>query len=358
MANSQITDTATGVNVLSDQVVPKFKVEGTTRTYGQMVEFFLGKEGELGIRTQNAPPPGEDNFFDQQSVLTEENPVVAFSGDTIVKLLEHPRSLVTVSPQEIRFSVSQAAASTTEESTSVVVDSRKEIADTVESVLIGSSLSNFSRVIPRVESFAVVRASTSKSKEQIRKIFLESQKVGLSFSLKSQKSESVMINLLKVPNLKAKFQYNFFKIGEDDVEKEEDQSRDPLANGKAKPFEVPRFVKLTWNVVGVSNRITGTDNIFKENRQLRDDLFSRRRGVIGVDSDNFRDSLKKDRKHRSPITRQNTEREIVDVHEPETAVESIANPVMFGNSVTVVFNAIKDDKDNISEIPYASITEI
>lgn len=302
------------------------KTEGTTQTYGQLITIPERKD----VST---------------SKKTESHQTTVSPRDTLVKIVPNNQKSQSLGvSMELndtdRSKISVAAFSDTK--TPTVALDRDD--DHGESVLEGNRLNNFSTVARNRETHALVLGSTIKSKEEIKKVLTEAKKVDMMITLKSKDSEELEFNNLKEIDPEIEFTYQFFVSDEEDISSQEDQAQDPLLKGDI--FDVPRYVELTWQPVGVTERLTAEEmNDKPEIRELKRNTFAKKKGVAGFNSTNFKNSFEKHKKRMNPTKREGIEREVTDIHKLDVALESTSNKNRFSNSVNAVFNV--DEQDEI-----------
>jgi hypothetical protein len=158
----------------------------------------------------------------------------------------------------------------------------------------------------------------------------------LSFVLYSRKSESLNYNTLIVPILKAECVYNFYDAMETDVKSQEDPSKDPLL--KSKPYNVPRYVDISWDVFSV----TEPTYINFDTRKAKSDLFDSKNGTSSTKTGGTVNSHDKYAKNTNPLLVDGVKKELVDTHNPEKAFGAIANDLMFSNAIDL--NIVPDEK--------------
>jgi hypothetical protein len=233
-----------------------------------------------------------------------------------------------------KSNIASAAASSNRGATVVLPEDR--LSTDPPNDLFQTLLGSIARVTPKVEEFVLVEGSFVKSKESIREALIEAQKVDLSISLKSKRSESIEVNTLKTPNLEAKLVYNFFTEDEEDVEVQEDQSRDPLLTQK--PYNVPRYVDLRWSPTVVTEQITAVQKQAKKNEAIRKESFFLPKGVQSKKSENFSQSTSRAKKRERPLVRDGVRQRITDIHNLNKAFDSVNNRRRFANSIPAVLN--------------------
>lgn len=296
-----------------------FKREGTSQTYGQLVIF----------------PSKQDN------VPVDPKAIVQSPRDVIVKLVpngEGVLNLARISDTE-RSKISLAAFSPNQQAVinlSAALDINGAFTE------IGKQESvNISSVIQNVENFAIV-VGGSKSNTELTKILKESSKVDLFVTLKSQESEVLEYNNLQEVDLEAKFVYNFYVPEETNIASQEDQSQDPLL--KKDIFNVPRYVKLTWEAKHAKELLFDKENDF-----LR--VFPK--GVVGNASYDFKNSFQKAAKKTNLINSDGRSYELTDIHNLDVAFNSINNANVFTNTINVVL----ETSDNLVSIDNLPVTE-
>jgi len=111
-----------------------------------------------------------------------------------------------------------------------------------------------------IQNFAIVAGST-KSKDARNSAIKRSLQVDSLITSKSKESEEIEFNNLKQIGIKAEFVYNFFVPEEKNYVTEENPLLDPLL--KDSLFDVPRYVKLTWESQSVSEELSDVDTDFQ-----------------------------------------------------------------------------------------------
>lgn len=365
------------------------KIEGTTTTFGQNI-------GELQIEQETTPtsntttqsvagsvplsssPPSTPlSTVPKSSVSLTPPPVSSPPGrtaqqfssvvpeDTIVKVVQNIGELdtsvnkfgdISSLPCKAKSNIAVVAASSNASAVAVLPKSSFESPIlSSEKSLASSFLGDFSRSFPRVEGSVVVKGSMLKTKEEQKKILNEAQKVDLSISLKSKRSESIELNTLEEPALELDFVYNYFVESEGSVEDQEDQSKDPLV--KNPPYQVPRYVELKWNASNVSVPLAGTEKEVNKNKTIRKESFSNKKGVFGNGSSNFRDSSSKTKKNANPLFMDGKVKKMTDTHKLEDGFDTLVNSKAFPNKVSVVVGT-QEQKSTLNTIPFTSIKKI
>jgi hypothetical protein len=358
------------------------KIEGTSTTYGQDITILPTVESDSST-IDAASRDGVSVPISPTSVLTTQNregslssPAITdpeaavrnFFGayvsplkvpvDTVVQIVQQSSDTPTTDSGIFggfndRANIAVAAASTGD--TDAVVSVSRGIFGAFgsgERSIDDTFLGNFINTSPNFPHTAIVRGSIYKDNEEVKKALTEAQKVDLSITIKSKDSESIQMNTLKEPVLKSRVVYNYFIPTEGDVIEQEDQAKDPLL--KNRPVDVPRYVELRWNMAQVTNPLAGTEKEVKKNADIRREYFGPRRGVAGLNSFNFKDSIASQRKRFSPINEDGVLKNIVDIHNPETAFRNTANSGLFANSVSMFLNT-QQSRGTLSSIPFLSI---
>ena len=221
----------------SIQSFNNFKRESTSQTYGQLVIF----------------PSRQD------SAPTDPKSVVQSPRDIVVKLLSansEPLNLARIVDTE-RSKISVAAMTPNKQ---VVINMSAAIsADKSFSEAGKQEFANISSVVQNIQDFAIV-VGGSKPEAELQSVLKQSIKTDLFITLKSKDSEIVDYNNLKDIQINSKFTYNFYTPEECDVKSQEDQSLDPLLKNSIS--EVPRFVKLTWDPVNITEQLSTTESDF------------------------------------------------------------------------------------------------
>lgn len=191
--------------------------------------------------------------------------------------------------------------------------------------------------ITHIAESDTVKESEHKSTEEINKILTEAQKVDLLISLRSDSSEIINFNTIKIPEFEGNFVYNFFMSDEEDVELQEDQSKDPLL--KSAPSRVSKYVGLEWIITDTTEPMTGTESAVKDNKKLRDDAFSQEKGVFSDISDNFKNSIESNKKRTAPTSAPSSAagRGIgppKDLNSLEVGFDAVSNPLKYSNNIS------------------------
>jgi hypothetical protein len=363
-----------------------YKTEGTSTTYGQDVHVddgsgfdssFVSPSVGAGVSPSGAPPM----MAESEGVGTSKGVGNIASSNTNVKVVEKIDNLFvtecgllsTFSPSA-KSDIAIAAASTNKEATVVVSADTSKFKNppptsqqfagqnTIEAIsmasipqsITGQLMNNVAQVVPNVIKNAAVIDSTIKSKPEVRAVLEESQKVDLTITIKSKDSETLDFNLIKIPNLELKLNYNFFEPGEEDIERQEDKSKDPLLGNR--PTSVPRYVQLNWSPSIVTNPITGTELEAKKNEKFRAENFFKEKGATSRDSSSVPKSIEKSKKRTPSLTINGVPQSIVDVHEPEVAFNAVANSQIFPNSISTVINA-EDQTEVLTSLPILEFIE-
>ena len=344
-----------------------FKTEGTSVTYGQDIRL-QGEESTSGAATMAPQITAND--------LTSKG---IAPSDTIVNVVESTEKVlqtacgfvITRVTPKTKSSIALAAASPLPNATVVIAKNETKFINpppttyqsigyspgreqlSIQNSITTALINNAAIVAPNVVKRAVVVGSEIKPKEEIKKILEEAQKVDLTISLKSNDSESLDFNTLKIPNTSFKLHYNFFEEGEEDIEKQEDIATDPLL--KNKPINVPKYVRFDWTPARVTDPISGTELEAKKHEEFRIDNFFTPKGTA---TDGTL-SLYKPRDMATistPLLKDGLPQTLVDIHSPEEAFKSIANKAVFGNSVPMVVQENEDE--NVSVLPALEVLEM
>ncbi|MEK6879197.1 MAG: hypothetical protein AABY22_06285 [Nanoarchaeota archaeon] len=285
----------------------KFKTEGTSQTFGQMVIF-----GNV---------PGFNNLTNTQTSIS--------SKTTNVNILKTTVSSAA-NLDETKVQIAVAAASNDSNATIVL----KEQGNSAVGISDVGNLSNTNTLTVSVFD------SQTKTKEEVKDILTESKKVDLSISLKSKNSEKIEFNNLQMPQLNGKFNYIFFAEDEADVDSQEDPSKEIS--------EFSRFSNLQWDIVEVSEDLTDEElekNEAKEINNLKEKIFKQPRGVSGFLDKNFGNSISKSLKNFNLFNlNENIKSEIVDVHKIEKAFDSISNNNIFSNTINTSINVNRSNE--------------
>jgi hypothetical protein len=284
------------------------KTEGTSKTYGQVV--------------QN-PVTGKFQSISAGVYLDAKT-------DTIAKFIENQDKKESdqgssAAPVYVGAAPDVVVATVTSSKFDII----QQIA---KGNLNGAVANNIINSSPKVQETIVV-PSVWKKPEEIREILKESQKVDLLISLKSKESEALQFNTVQLPDLSAKFEYQFYEVNENDINIQEDQDKDPLLKNDLK--NVPKYVKLSWYPVSVKERLESQrlENIDIKNKFLKLD-----RGVAGYANSNFKKAFNKSKKKVNLIEKDGRKIELVDTHRLDEAFDAIANNNKFSNSIHSVVN--------------------
>lgn len=298
-----------------------FKREGTSQTYGQLVIF----------------PSKQDD------VPVDPKTIVQSPKDVIVKLIPNgggQLNLARIVDTE-RSKISLAAVSANKQA--VINLSAAFDVDGAFSEASKQELANISAVVENIEDFAIVVGS-SKSTLELANSLKESAKVDLFVTLKSQESEVLEYNNLQTVDLTTKFVYNFFIPEETNIASQEDQTKDPLL--KTDIFNVPRYVKLSWEERHVKQPLTARENDFLK-------VFPKAAGVVGYGSYDFKDSFQKSAKKTNLVNSDGQSFELTDIHNLDVAFNSTNNGKVFTNTINVTF----DTSQNQTQITNLPISE-
>lgn len=345
------------------------KLESTSQTYGQMIIFGKNVSNTTSVLTKSsinsgikagtspASPFGislqeRNNFIDSPSKISQE--VFVNPQDTLVKVIAKVVDAIDdINAVDKERSLIAIAAISNNENATVVVD-RKNIVDTNSIAFVGSVQANVSSFSPNTFEYATVLGSCIKSKEEIKKCLLESQKVDLSITLHSKRSESIDFNNLKIPKLEVNFLYNFFEQSEEDVLLQEDQNADPLL--KNRPVDVPKYSNLLWESAQVTDRLTGTEDVVRKNSEIRRNIFDKPRGQFSISTTNLPFSSNSSQKRIEKINVDGLKRKIMEMHEPEKLFSAIANDSVFPNKVSITLN-IGEQNAVVNSLPYTKISK-
>jgi len=242
------------------------------------------------------------------------------------------------------------AAASTNKSAAVVLPKKGKRKNETPSLLFGALFNDFSNVARNVVEQVVVVGSNTKTKEEVKKSLTEAQKVDLTISLKSRDSESVEFNNLKVPEIDADFQYNFFTETEEDILEQEDPAKDPLL--VRRPLDIPRYIELRWDMAQVTEPLSqdSPSPEKKEITELKKEAFKRHRGVAGYTKATSKRESNRSEKRIKPLNREGLSFKIPEIHEPERVFNSISNHRVFANSIGSVVN-ISKQKNILDTLP-------
>lgn len=282
------------------------KLESTSQTYGQLI--FI--EPKSGFSSETS-----------QSSTTNVN-ILSTTG-------EGETDLETAKAQI-------AIAAANNNNTAIVLKSE-------ESINVLNNIGSVSNTGPLI---ATVINSAIKTKDEIKNILSEAQKVDLSISLKSKESEKIELNTIKIPELRTKFIYQFWEQNESDIFLQEDPGKDPLLNETLK--NVPKYVEMQWDAVEVNEELTDEElgsSEAKEALWLKQKAFQEPRGILGYINKNFKNSFDKSSKKFNLINlNESVKTEIVDIHRLDKAFDSISNEKTFSNTIQISINVNKNNK--------------
>lgn len=375
--------------VLPGSVIPK--LEGTSQTYGQLIRQSPPKLPQVNSALTNSTvkqsaktaeiqvSPRESSVkrspkyvgkprLETPPVKIPNSKVVDFltqarvnTKDTIVKVIRNSKDVevalaafgtIPTLPCKAVSNVATAAALGQDSAT--VVLPRERLVEKKQEGLFGQFLTSFTNVTPNVVEHLVVAGSSIKTKEEQASSLRESQKIDLTITLKSKPSEDLEFNNLKVPDLEVEFFYNFFVEDEEDIEEQEDRSKDPLL--KRRPVDTPRYVSLQWSTAKTTEPLQVNAKNRLLSKEERRGFYSNPRGVASSKSKNFRNSSEKSKKKIRPIVKDGLTQESVDIHDLEVGFNSVSNDKVFANSVKTTFN-ISEQNDNIEFVPIKSISK-
>jgi len=269
------------------------KTEGTSTTYGQDVEYYATVDA-IVLDSSGVESGGESSVIVLQPFVVTLNP----DGELDMPLDKAKARVIMAAISEVSL-----------------VD-----------ITIPLSTGQNAEVAYR-------KGSSSKDRNKLQEILIKAKRIDSSIVLKSNRSEFVQFNTLQTPNLVANFVYNFYTINEDDVEEQEDQEKDPLLISK--PVDVPKYVDLEWDVAGVTEPIAGTEQVARENAEIRQSVCISRNYVVSDKSETFKDSYSKDRARINIVRQDGIEGELMDVNKPQIGFDNIANDRLFPNVVSV-----------------------
>ena len=274
------------------------KREGTSKTYGQ---FILSKN----------------------SVIRDSAEVTPVKVTTLNSPEDSPLFL----SQEIKTQAIVAAANTKESSAIVVpppIQPSRKLTNTSDASLVFPT--------PISSKTISVLNGITLPKNEVLKTLTEAQKIDLFISLHSKQSNSIEFNTLKVPQHSIKFIYQHWKGNESNIVTQEDPELDPLLVSRLK--DVPRYVEISWDIVEVEEQIT--ENVVPRDREtenLKQKIFRAPRGVEKQSNRYMKNlSLIKEDSHKGKI---------VDIHEPELGMKSVANKNEFVNTVKTTIDTKK-----------------
>jgi len=143
------------------------------------------------------PPPISSNVPDNSEPVDGQLPVIPV--DTVVEVIRNTITAVGDSNLGCKAAstVAMAAVSSNKSATAVINDDQFFLDSAHDILLQASVLANVSTVAPKVSKTIVVLGSSVNTKETIKKALTESQKVDLSITLRSKRSEQIEFNNLK-----------------------------------------------------------------------------------------------------------------------------------------------------------------
>lgn len=266
------------------------KIEGTSKTFGQFV---------TTTTTKNVVP-----------------------SKTTIKIPSD------ADPQKTKTQVVIAAANNKNNS-NVTVEQQSEFSDASD---LGEG--------KKITTVMTIAESDILPKEQITKILLESEKIDLLISLKSEDSVPLEYNTLQEPQIEdTKFIYQFWDPNENDLSSQEDPVQDPLLTKTLQ--QVPRYIEIRWKSSEIIEQITENkvDNT-AEAKNLKEKAFRANRGIENFASTMLvRPTNKSLRNLNSLKIGTSSKAKIVDIHEIEKGFESVSNKHEFTNTVHSVINA-------------------
>ena len=324
----------------SSSILITKKVEGTSTTYGQNIQTL--SPGSSPVAAPLSTASAAQDTIVQVETITPAQTVASQAESS--QLLQGEASVNIAMTDVSQSNIAMIAASSESGNTSISV-SAPGMSQADSQVQIEGS--------PLLQS-VVVPGSAYKTKEEIRKILTEAQKVNLSISLKSPRSDSVDINLLKIPTLQAKMVYNFFEVDEEDIVTQEDQSKDPLL--RRKPIDVPRYVEISWNIAETTEPLSETEIGYNKNKLLRQDAFSTKGGVSGYSSTAFKSSVSKSEKDNIPFSKDGVQFSLVDGNNLEKGFDSTVNKQSFANTMSAVIN-VDHQSEVLTRVPVTPPTD-
>lgn len=309
------------------------KIEGTTQTYGQLISLSNSRlsSNNTGLGQTAASSP-HDVLVKIIPNTKEDSP-----GERIV-LNDIDRSKIAIAAYSDTKDPSVALNKDVDDRSNQRINQSPNTTEHRENQL----------------DYATVIGSVLKNRDEIQRILTDARKVDMMITLKSKESEILEFNNLKEIEPDANFTYNFFEDNEEDISSQENQALDPLLTKSA--LDVPRYVKLTWDSITVTEVVEDPaqqNNSRVENkriRQFKDEIFRQKKGVLGYDSSNFKNSFEKSKKQISLLNSNGVNVEVNDVHNLDNAMNSTSNSRVFTNSISAVFN-INDSKNVIANLP-------
>ena len=359
------------------------KLEGTTQTFGQNVVITSQKETnptsalttqaiQEGANQAGTPSTADFGTTAIQAALSDQPALPALDMlepglpavlmpvqtifvnpiDVLVTLIANTSQATVGLGCKEKATISMAAA--TSNKNSIVAVQSDALVQRLPSTLQGSALNSIATVAPNTTITAMVLGSSVKSQEEIKKALTEAQKIDLSITLRSKKSESIEFNTVKKPRFEVDFLYNFFTRDEEEVEVQEDQKLDPLL--KHRPVDTPRYANLMWTIAHVTEPLAGTEEVVKKNKELRRDTFAQPAGQFSLGTHTLPFSTQSSAKNVNPFIQDGIQRDVADINQPERVFSAVANDGSFANSVSVTLNVSTQNKV-ISELPYTNINK-
>jgi len=280
------------------------KVEQTSQTYGQFFQLLTGQSETSSNRSTQGSSGGTIVPTDSiVRVIRNDNN----GGDLILSDTDKARIALAATSDSFQPTVAV--------NTSIVAG---------ENVLATNAANNFSEVVLNngPAEVIIVAGSSYKPIEEIKEILTEAQKIDMMITLKSKDSEALEFNNLKEAQLESKFVYNFFSASEGDVESQEDPAQDPYL--KSSIFNVPRYVKLTWEPAMITEPLSQEElEITPKIEELKREIFTEERT---------------ENTHIPLLNRDGFNMEITDMHRLDLAIQSTSNRNVFANSLSAILN--------------------
>lgn len=314
----------------NEAISTTLKREGTSQTYGQLVTL----------------PTARDVTATQTTSLGQASAVSP--RDTIVKIIPNTQGDDNSSFQlnDIDRSKISIAAFSNNANPTVALNQTPSNATNLGN----NQLPQVTNVQQNASNQALVVGSAIKSRDDIKKVLDDAKKVDLMITLKSKESEILEFNNLKEITPDSTFVYNFFEETEEDIDSQEDQSKDPLLASDIS--NVPKYVKLTWDSIVVTEPISDPNQspMSQEINAFKKKTFKDKKGVLSTDSVNFKNSFVKSQKQTTLYNKEGISTEVTDIHNLDVAMNSTSNKKVFANTINAVLNANKS-QNVVSNLP-------
>lgn len=298
------------------------KTEGTSKTFGQLLQ----------ITTPASKP----------------------SVNTSVAASASPPTIASI------FNASKAAAATQlvslstalqiKESTATGTAALTNFQNILKSALSPQATSNVNATsVPSLSlpQFMTIQ-SAILSPLQVQQSITEANKANLLITISSQFSTELEANTLQVPDIDLNLNYQFYDDQETVISTQEDLTQDPLLTAPIN--EVPRYIKLSWDPIEITEIIDSQDNLTTEEQQLVAAILKADRGMAaGSGMQNTFNASNK----RLPAYKVNGRNVVLkDVQQLDQAMDFTANDELFRDTVSAALN-ISDSNGsqiNLSDI--------